>query len=215
LLISGERSKNQIFIILTGTIMLQDVCFVLNTSRNILIQKNLDACVGVGFIFHFSIMAGLAWYAVASVNLLLILGNSGRFKNYSYVENKLLYHIVAWGFVLIDILIVWGLRGLSPSTSFGAIMPWSFCWISSPAVLLGVMFVPALIIMTCNVIVTVYLGGMICWIRFSSGQFSWKVLSEVFLIAILINTGTVALGVVVILLLFYVRSPAASLVRRS
>jgi hypothetical protein len=206
-LATKRRADFVVVVMVSFCVLVQTLVFAINTTRNTIVSSNVNACVGMGAVFHLSVIAGIAWYAAASVNLFFVLAKNGLRKRMAFAQNKLIYTVCVVAFVSVDWLVVWGLWGSSPTLSYGVVQPWNFCWITSPAVLLGSFFVPAILVMSLNVVISVIIVFNILEVRLSTKRLSWKTLVEIVSIMVAVNAGTIAVGVLAILLLFQTDNP--------
>lgn len=142
LLLTWERRHFQfIQLLLSGLIIIQDVMIVLYMSRSVISgNSSADLCLGLGSLFHLIVVSCIMWYGAISLNVFFVFSFGGKLEHLTYqssVRSKVAYHIVCWSLAIINFVIVWGLYG------YGAMTPYSFCWIPNSDILIGTFFAPA------------------------------------------------------------------------
>lgn len=220
LLLTWQRRHFQFIMIVIGICMICTFIF-LSVNTNIAsfgdAQQANRTCMALGFLLHLSLASSIGWYAAISVNLFFVFFFPGRYVRFAYhfnVTSQVMYHVVVWSYVLVTSVIVWGLYGANPTWSFGPLQPWQFCWIGSSSVLLGVFFIPSFIVLALNITLTTIMVVFMCRVRANSpgGRgLNVSAVMEIVSVATVVNGGTLAIGLLGILLIVYASTPTASL----
>lgn len=215
LLLTPERRKHMgVFILVAACAMLQDV-FVAINFESVTGAPSPDnrACQFVGSFLHLFCLAAVGSYACASINVFCLLFRNGKYQNYSFSVRPLLYLVSLAVFVLLNFVIVWALRAVSPvgTLSYGPLGVWAFCWIANEWVLLGFFFAPASIVMLFNLTVSLYLVAAICHVRARARGVTKHTIQEVASLFFTVNSGSVACGILALLFFAFNDDPVTYL----
>lgn len=214
LVLTWERRRNQfIIIVICSLAALQDVLLTIFSARNLLgsSQQQADTtCTALGSVFHLVLSCAVAWYAAISVNLFVLFFRSGYYRAAAYHYSRatrITYHVTCWGYALLSFVLVWVLRAFNTGWSYGTLPPYDFCWISSTYVLLGCFFVPAMMVMALNLVLTIMMIVSIVRVRSNSRRFNVSSLVEITSVTLVVNMGILAIGLMGILLILLTNNP--------
>jgi hypothetical protein len=206
LLLTWERRHYQfIQLLLSGLIIIQDIFIILYMSRSVISGNSSPSlCLGLGSVFHLTVVSCIMWYGAISINVFFVFTAAGKLEHFTYQSSRkmrLIYHTVCWSLALIDFIIVWGFVG------YGAVQPYSFCWIPNPDILIGAFFAPASLVMVGSVVVTTVVIVQICRVRSFHGKVNAQSVLELISIFVTCCGGLIALVVLGVLLLVFADSP--------
>merc|ERR1711991_85433 len=106
-LIWHTRHYQSITIITMCMIILNILTVILQGTNDLVTSP--DRCFALGFFQHFTAVSMITFYVLSTIHFFCLIYGAGRFQNYTFLNNKLVYLLIGFGFPFVNCMIVLGL----------------------------------------------------------------------------------------------------------
>jgi hypothetical protein len=192
-LVWNSRHNQTVTLILMASVFANVFVVSLQASGTLIQTSRL--CFALGFFQQLTACSMLSWYCLSTCHFAAMLLTTGKYKRFTFGEAWPWYLFAGFAFPLVDCLIVLGLLPLN--LSFGIMYPWRYCWIrteSSIQVLAISFYLPALLVITFNLVVSICISGHILRLRKARGKIDHETVKAVVALFFSTNLGTCGFG---------------------